>query len=126
MNSSVQTYHKRLRDEVSLVEQEIESHLQQSERLKTRLEGLKRALELCDSEQYAVAELLRLGASGLELAAANPSKAPAVASKQPLPVRKAEPMRLTEILDRLGPAKETGVETQRSLRREWIRRYRRH
>jgi len=91
MNSSVRTYHKHLRDEVSLVEQEIESHLQQSETLKTRLEGLKRALELCDAEQSAVAELLRLGASGLELADANPSRAPAAASKQPLPVRKGEP-----------------------------------
>jgi AbrB family looped-hinge helix DNA binding protein len=37
-------------------------------------------------------------------------------------VRKAEPARLTEILDRLGPAGETGVEFQRRLRREWSRR----
>ena len=37
-------------------------------------------------------------------------------------VRKAEPARLTEILDRLGPSKETGVEFQRRLRREWSRR----
>ncbi len=41
-------------------------------------------------------------------------------------VRKAEPTRLTEILDRLGPMKETGVEFQRRLRREWSRRRRRH
>ena len=91
MNSSVRSYHKHLRDEVSLVEQEIESHLQQSETLKTRLEGLKRALELCDSEQSAVAELLRIGAADVELAA-NPSRAPAAASKQPVPFRKAEAM----------------------------------
>jgi AbrB family looped-hinge helix DNA binding protein len=39
-------------------------------------------------------------------------------------VRKAEPARLTEILDRLGPSKETGVEFQRRLRREWSRRNR--
>jgi AbrB family looped-hinge helix DNA binding protein len=37
-------------------------------------------------------------------------------------VRKAEPSRLTEILDRLGPTKETGVDYQRRLRREWSRR----
>jgi AbrB family looped-hinge helix DNA binding protein len=41
-------------------------------------------------------------------------------------VRKAEPSRMTEILDRLGPTKETGVEFQRRLRREWSRRDRRH
>lgn len=41
-------------------------------------------------------------------------------------MRKAEPQRLTDILDRLGAAKETGVEFQRRLRREWTRRDRRH
>lgn len=39
-------------------------------------------------------------------------------------VRKAEPSRLTEILGRLGPSKETGVEYQRRLRREWSHRSR--
>ena len=41
-------------------------------------------------------------------------------------VRKAEPSRLVEILDRLGPMKETAVEFQRRLRREWDRPRRRH
>lgn len=41
-------------------------------------------------------------------------------------VRKAEPQRLSEILDRLGPSSEGGVETQRRLRREWSQRNRRH
>jgi AbrB family looped-hinge helix DNA binding protein len=41
-------------------------------------------------------------------------------------LRKADPQRLTAILDRLGPLKETGVEMQRRLRREWTRRDRRH
>jgi AbrB family looped-hinge helix DNA binding protein len=41
-------------------------------------------------------------------------------------VRKAEPGRLNEILDRLGPAKESGLESQRRLRREWTQRDRRH
>lgn len=41
-------------------------------------------------------------------------------------VRKAEPSRLVEILDRLGPMKESGVEFQRRLRREWDRPRRRH
>jgi hypothetical protein len=91
MNSSVETYQRRLRDEVSLVEQEIESHNQQIETLNIRLEGLKRALELCDSEQSAVAELLRTGVTGLELVVANPSRAAAAASKKPALVRKAAP-----------------------------------
>jgi hypothetical protein len=93
MNSSVETYQKRLRDELSLVEQEIESHNQQIETLNTRLDGLKRALELCDSEQSAVAELLRTGVPGLELLAANPPKASANNSQKLAPSRKAAPMR---------------------------------
>jgi AbrB family looped-hinge helix DNA binding protein len=41
-------------------------------------------------------------------------------------VRRAEPGRLVEILDRLGPAKESGLESQRRLRGEWTQRDRRH
>jgi hypothetical protein len=93
MNSSVETYQKRLRDELSLVEQEIESHNQQIETLNARLDGLKRALELCDSEQSAVAELLRTGVPGLELAVANRSKASVTTSQKLAPSRKAAPMR---------------------------------
>jgi hypothetical protein len=93
MNSSVETYQKRLRDEVSQVEQEIESHNQQVETLNRRLEGLKRALELCDSEQSAVAELLRTGVPGLELAVAKPSRASLAASQKSAPSRMAAPMR---------------------------------
>ncbi|MBV8054815.1 MAG: hypothetical protein JO071_06190 [Deltaproteobacteria bacterium] len=92
MNSSVETYQKRLRDELSLVEQEIESHNQQIETLNTRLDGLKRALELCDSEQSAVAELLRTGVPGLALAAVKPSKASANSAQKAAPSRKAAPM----------------------------------
>jgi hypothetical protein len=92
MNSSVETYQKRLQDEVSLVEQEIESYNQQIETLNTRLEGLKRALELCDSEQSAVAELLRTGIPGLELAAPKPSRASAATSRKSAPSRKAAPI----------------------------------
>jgi AbrB family looped-hinge helix DNA binding protein len=41
-------------------------------------------------------------------------------------VRKAEPGRLNEILDRLGPTKESGLESQRMLLSEWTQRDRRH
>jgi len=41
-------------------------------------------------------------------------------------VRKAEPARLLEILDRLGPAEESGMEFQRRLRLEWSAGRRRH
>jgi hypothetical protein len=89
MNSSVETYQKRLRDEVSLVEQEIESHNQQIETLNTRLEGLKRALELCDSEQTAVAELLRTGMPGLEFELPKRSRPSASAPQKSASIRKA-------------------------------------
>jgi hypothetical protein len=57
--SSVETYQKRLRDEVSAVEKEIQSRNEQIEQLNKRLEGLKRAVELFESEQPAMVELLR-------------------------------------------------------------------
>ena len=40
-------------------------------------------------------------------------------------VRKVEPQRVTALLDRLRPTKDSGVEIQRKLRREWSGRSRR-
>jgi hypothetical protein len=59
--NSVDTFHKRLRDEIAAVEKEIQSDNQQIEALTKRLEGLKRADELFDSDQAAIAELLHTG-----------------------------------------------------------------
>ena len=56
--SSVHTFHERLREEIAAVEREIESHNEQVESLTKRLEGLKRADELLESDQAAMAELL--------------------------------------------------------------------
>ena len=56
---SLERYQKRLRDEVVAVEKEIKSHNEQVAALNQRLEGLKRAVELFDSEQSAIVELLR-------------------------------------------------------------------
>jgi hypothetical protein len=57
--NSVDTSHKRLRDEIATVEKEIQSHNQQVESLTNRLKGLKRADELFESDQAAIAELLQ-------------------------------------------------------------------
>jgi prophage DNA circulation protein len=57
--NSVDTFKRRLREEISAVEQEIQAHNQQVETLSKRLEGLKRADELFESDQTAVAELLQ-------------------------------------------------------------------
>jgi hypothetical protein len=59
--NSVDTFHQRLRDEIVAVEKEIQFHNQQVEGLTKRLEGLKRADELFDSDQAAIAELLQTG-----------------------------------------------------------------
>jgi hypothetical protein len=59
--NSLDTFEKRLRDETATVEKEIESHNQQLEVLNKRLEGLKRAAELFESEQGAISELLQVG-----------------------------------------------------------------
>src|ERR1700730_711577 len=56
---SLQRYQKRLRDEVAAVEEETQSHNQQVAALNQRLEGLKRAVELFESEQSAIVELFR-------------------------------------------------------------------
>ena len=57
--NSVDTFHKRLRDEIAAVEKEIQSHNQQVESLTDRLKGLKRADELFESDQAAMAELIQ-------------------------------------------------------------------
>jgi hypothetical protein len=48
-----------LHDEIAAVEKQIQSHNQQVAALNQRLEGLKRAVELFQSEQTAIVELLR-------------------------------------------------------------------
>lgn len=57
--SQVDPHERRLHDEFASVEKEIESHNGQIDALKKRLEGLKRAIELFDSDHLAVTELLR-------------------------------------------------------------------
>ena len=59
--NSVDTFHKRLREEIAAVEKEIQSHNQHVESLTHRLKGLKRADELFESDQAAIAELLQTG-----------------------------------------------------------------
>ena len=61
--NSLDTFEKRLRDETATVEKEIGSHKQQLEALNKRLEGLKRAAELFESEQGAISELLQAGST---------------------------------------------------------------
>jgi predicted nucleic acid-binding Zn-ribbon protein len=57
--NSLDAFENRLRDETATVEKEIESHKQELEALNKRLEGLKRAAELFESEQGAISELLQ-------------------------------------------------------------------
>src|SRR5690242_5123244 len=61
---SVETYRKRLHKEIGSVEDTIGTYNQQVTSMTRRLEGLKRALELFDSEQVAITELLRAGLDG--------------------------------------------------------------
>ncbi len=57
--NAIDTHQKRLRDEIAAVEKEIQSRNQQIAALNERLEGLKRAVELFESEESAIVELLR-------------------------------------------------------------------
>jgi hypothetical protein len=59
--NSLDAFEKRLRDETATVEQEIQLHSQQLEALNQRLQGLRRAAELLESDQTAIVELLQTG-----------------------------------------------------------------
>jgi hypothetical protein len=57
--NSLDTFRKRIRGEIAAVGHEIQSFNQQVEALTQRLDGLKCADELFDSDQTAVFELLQ-------------------------------------------------------------------
>jgi hypothetical protein len=59
--NSLDAFEKRLRDETATVEREIQLHNQQLEALNQRLQGLRRAGELLESEETAIVELLQTG-----------------------------------------------------------------
>ncbi len=59
--NSLDAFEKRLRDETATVEHAIQLHNEQLEVLNKRLEGLKRAAELLESEEAAIVELLQTG-----------------------------------------------------------------
>jgi len=74
--NSLETFEKRLRNETASVEKEIGSHKQQLETLNKRLEGLRRAAELFESEQAAISELLQAGIANGGVIARELSTAP--------------------------------------------------
>jgi hypothetical protein len=98
---SLDRFEKRLRDETAAVEREIESHQQQLEALNKRLEGLKRAAELFESEQAAISELLQAGTANGGVIARGLSTAP---------VAKAQ--KATSTLTPVGTQKRRAPSTQ--------------
>ena len=92
--NALDVFQKRLRDEATTVEKEIQSRNQQLEALNQRREDLKRAAELFESEQAALSELLQVGrANGGAIARAMPTPAAATgqattASPKPTDVQK--------------------------------------
>src|SRR5437773_2244648 len=94
--NSVDTFHKRLRDEIAAVEKEIQSHNQQVESLTKRLEGLKRADELFDSDQAAIAELLQTGVADGSGATVGMATAPAAKVQKAPPSPKPKTHRFTQ------------------------------
>src|SRR6266849_7293211 len=101
--NSVDTFHQRLRDEIAAVEKEIQSHNQQVESLTKRLEGLKRADELFESDQAAIAELL-------QTSIANGSSIPREMATTPAPTtqRSAASQNATRAQKQLGRPSRTG------------------
>jgi hypothetical protein len=95
--NSVDTFEKRLREAIAAVEKEIQSHNQQVESLTKRLEGLKRADELFESDQAAIAELLQASignGSGITRGTTTaPAPTRAIGRSQREPTRRADPGR---------------------------------
>jgi len=88
--NSLDAFEKRLRDETATVEQEIQLHNQQLEALNQRLQGLRRAAELLESEKAAVVELLQTGtANGGSILRQMPS---APSARQPKAVTNSKPI----------------------------------
>jgi hypothetical protein len=80
---SLTSFETRLHDATAAVEKEIESCNQQLEVLNNRLEGLRRAAELFESEQAAMAELLRAGTPNGGVISAEFSTAPVAKTHRP-------------------------------------------
>jgi hypothetical protein len=84
--NSLDAFEKRLRDETATVEQEIQLRNQQLEALNQRLQGLRRAGELLESEETAIVELLQTSA-GNELTISREMPAAPAARQQPTSTR---------------------------------------
>jgi hypothetical protein len=102
MMNSVGTFKKRLREEIASVEQEIQAHNQQAEALSTRLEGLKRADELFDSDQAAIAELLQASIGDGSGITRELATAPSVTTQR------AARLKATDARKQLGRGTQTG------------------
>jgi len=118
--NSLETYQERLHSELAAAEDDIKDHNQQIEALTKRIESLKRALELFDSDQAAIAELLRIdgqvpnGAGGI-LEESNPSAAKMSAAKavRPTAIRKAKASSAVSS----EPPRQLGVRAQQAARK---------
>ena len=79
--NSLDAFEKRLRDETATVERQIELHNRQLEALNQRLQGLRRAGELLQSDHTAIMELLHSSA-GNGLTISRPMAAAPAARQQ--------------------------------------------
>jgi hypothetical protein len=96
-------FQKRLRDETAAVEKEIQSHNQQVESLTKRLEGFKRADELFESDQSAIAELLQTRIANGSGTAREMTTAPAATMR-----RAAVSLKATRTQQQLGRRTQVG------------------
>src|SRR5713101_5988133 len=119
---SVETYQKRLQDEIAAVENEINARTQQIEGLTKRLEGLKRALELFRSDQAAITELLRASVGGevgplaTQPAAARPAVSRKVNSSARLKARVSPAKSATAFARSSRPPRQLGARAQKAAR----------
>ena len=114
--NSVDTFEKRLREAIAAVEKEIQSHSQEVEALTKRLEGLKRADELFESDQAAIAELLQASIG-------NGSGITRGTATSPAPTQRAAKLETTGTLQKqLGRTTRTGRGNMKSGRAQSVAR----
>lgn len=116
--SKIDSHQQRLHDEYSIVEKEIEVHSGQIDALKQRLEGLKRAIELCGSDQAAIGELLRATSQNGDSHAAHVVVMPAREPGQRL-VRRGRPpaVRMASMPAGRGRGRKAKAETEGKVKR---------
>jgi hypothetical protein len=106
---------KELRDAVAAVEAEIGAHEDRIEALNLRLQGIRRAIELFESDQLAIIEMLRTAAIGSDGSVAR--SVVVVESQEPFSSRQRGRSKPSARIPKNGRRKTMAVDAKRASRK---------